>query len=143
MNVHLIVASGSRQGQVIPVSAEKFIIGRATDCHLKAKSELISRYHCAILVGSEVTVRDLGSRNGVRLNGEKITAEQRLKNGDTLVLGPLEFHVDISADGSAMADAAHVDVGYLSGSVVGTGVGPLDPTVLLGNSGQSDSNALT
>jgi len=69
MVVQLVVASGNRAGQIIPVSLEKFIIGRADDCHLKARSELISRYHCAILVGDEVMVRDLGSRNGVRHNG--------------------------------------------------------------------------
>ena len=101
MVVQLVVASGNRTGQIIPVSLEKFTIGRADDCHLKARSELISRYHCAILVGDEVIVRDLGSRNGVRHNGEKIGAEQKLKNGDKLVIGPLEFYVHIADDASA------------------------------------------
>ena len=100
MIVQLVVAAGNRKGQVIPVSAEKFIIGRADDCHLKPRSELISRYHCAILVGNDVVVRDLGSRNGVRLNGEKISAEQKLKNGDELVVGPLEFYVHITDSGT-------------------------------------------
>ena len=100
MNVQLIVAAGNRSGQVISVSTEKFIIGRAVDCHLRPTSELVSRYHCAILVGDEVSVRDLGSRNGVRLNGEKITAEKILQNGDKLVIGPLEFYVCITEDGA-------------------------------------------
>ena len=95
MIVQLVVAAGTRTGQVIPVSTEKFIIGRAVDCHLKPVSELISRYHCAILVGDEVVVRDLGSRNGVRINGEKINAEQKISNGDKLGVGPLEFYIRI------------------------------------------------
>ena len=103
MIVQLVVASGNRAGCVIPVSAEKFIIGRATDCHLKATSELISRYHCAILAGSNVVMRDLGSRNGVRLNGERIVGEQKLNNGDKLMIGPLEFYVNITAEGEESA----------------------------------------
>ena len=98
MIVELVVASGSREGQVVPVSTEKFIIGRAEDCHLKPRSELVSRYHCAILVGSDVVVRDLGSKNGVRLNGEKISGEQKLKNSDQLTIGSLEFYVHIVDD---------------------------------------------
>jgi len=104
MIVQLVVAAGNRSGQVIPVSTEKFIIGRAVDCHLRPSSELISRYHCAILVGEEVVVRDLGSRNGVRLNGEKISTEQKLRNGDKLVIGPLEFYVHVAAEGIALEE---------------------------------------
>jgi len=133
MIVQLVVASGSRAGHVVPVSTEKFIIGRATDCHLKARSELISRYHCAILVGSEVVVRDLGSRNGVRLNGEKITTEQTLKNGDNLVLGPLEFHVHIAPDGNTPADTENHSGYHLPSDGGGSGVGPQEPTVVLDN----------
>lgn len=114
MIVQLVVTSGNRSGQVIPISTEKFIIGRATDCHLKPTSDMISRYHCAILVGSEVTARDLGSRNGVRINGEKITAEQKLNNGDKLAMGPLEFYVRISADGSESADHLNVHDEHLT-----------------------------
>ena len=105
MVVQLVVAMGGRTGQIIPVSGEKFIIGRAEDCHLRPRSDLISRYHCAILVGDEVVVRDLGSRNGVQINGKKISAEHTLKNGDKLVVGPLEFYVHIDPDGNASADS--------------------------------------
>ena len=104
MIVQLVVATGNRAGQIIPVLAEKFLIGRAEDCHLKPRSELVSRYHCAILVGNDVVVRDLGSKNGVRLNDEKINAEQKLKNGDKLVVGPLEFYIHITIDSEPMTE---------------------------------------
>ena len=96
--IELVVATGNRVGHKIPILTKKFIIGRAIDCHLKSKSPLISRYHCAILVGEEVVVRDLGSRNGVRLNGEKISAEQKLKNGDMLAVGPLKFCIHFDGE---------------------------------------------
>lgn len=137
MIVQLVVASGNRMGQVVPILEEKFIIGRAEDCHLKPQSELISRYHCAILVGNNVVVRDLGSKNGVRLNGKKINAEQLLNDGDKLTIGPLEFYLHIADDADASAKlptsgAAGSDVSwYQSDDRDDSRIGPADPTVLL------------
>lgn len=97
MEVQLVVASGSKSGQVIPIAGPKFIIGRADDCHLKPRSDLISRYHCALVVEDDyVAIRDLGSKNGVFLNGERVSMENELKNSDKLSVGPLEFFVHIT-----------------------------------------------
>jgi pSer/pThr/pTyr-binding forkhead associated (FHA) protein len=99
MEVQLVVASGSKAGQVIPVAGPKFIIGRADDCHLKPRSELISRYHCAVISEEGyVAIRDLGSKNGVYLNGERVSMEHELKNGDKLSIGPLEFFVHLTVE---------------------------------------------
>ena len=99
MKLELKVVSGSRSGLVIPITIPQFMIGRAEDCQLKPRSELISRYHCAILSEpSYVAVRDLGSKNGVYVNGERIGVEQELKNGDKLAIGPLEFLVVLTSD---------------------------------------------
>lgn len=96
MEVQLIVASGSRAGQAIPIQGDKFIIGRADDCHLKPRSELISRYHCAVITeDGYVAIRDLGSKNGVYVNGERIALECELKDGDKLSVGPLEFIIRV------------------------------------------------
>ena len=120
MIVQLVVATGNRAGQIIPVTAEKFIVGRADDCHLKPKSDLISRYHCAILINNNddvVVVRDLGSKNGVRLNGEKVSTEHKLQNGDWLAIGPLEFYVHIAGDetmtGLPQIDAADMNASWI------------------------------
>ena len=100
MGVQLVVASGSRAGQVIPVVGERFVIGRADDCNLKPRSELISRYHCEISVkDGRVFTRDMGSKNGVILNGEQISETQELKNGDKITVGPLEFFAHITVEG--------------------------------------------
>ena len=96
MDVQLVVASGSRAGQVIPITGQRFVIGRADDCNLKPRSELISRYHCEIVhEGGHVLVRDMGSKNGVFLNENQITQTNHLKNGDKLAIGPLEFFINI------------------------------------------------
>lgn len=97
MKVALKVVGGTRTGQTVPISIPQFMIGRADDCHLKPRSELISRYHCAILTDDGyVAVRDLGSKNGVYVNGQRVSIEQELKNGDRLAVGPLEFEVVLS-----------------------------------------------
>lgn len=131
--VQLVVALGKRKGQTIPIAAEKFIIGRAEDCHLKSQSELISRYHCAILVGDEVCVRDLGSKNGVRLNGEKIVTERKLNNGDKLTIGPLEFYLNIVADAliSPPLAASVNDFSGIGESGCRLGIDSTEATVLL------------
>jgi len=135
MIVQLVVATGSKAGHIIPVLVERFIVGRAEDCHLKPRSEVISRYHCAILIGDDVVVRDLGSKNGVRLNGEKVNAEQKLKNGDLLVIGPLEFYVHIAHDdyeaGLPTDGYASSNATWLVQSSGGAGVSETTDTVLL------------
>ncbi|MDR2643075.1 MAG: FHA domain-containing protein [Planctomycetaceae bacterium] len=99
MDIQLVVAGGSKAGQVIPISGPKFIIGRADDCNLKPRSELISRYHCAIISEEGyVAVRDLGSKNGVFINGVRVATEQELKHGDKISVGPLEFFVHLSIE---------------------------------------------
>ncbi|MDR3234467.1 MAG: FHA domain-containing protein [Planctomycetaceae bacterium] len=102
MSVQLVVASGSRAGQTIPVTVPKFLIGRADDCHLKPRSELISRYHCAVVTdGERVVIRDLGSKNGVFLNDKRASIEAEMKHGDKITVGPLEFFVHISVETKA------------------------------------------
>ncbi len=94
MKLKLIVLAGAKEGTEIPLRKDKFLIGRAKECALRAGSEAISRRHCAIIRrDTGWTVRDLGSRNGTHVNEEKIAAEVPLKDGDELRVGPLKFRV--------------------------------------------------
>jgi pSer/pThr/pTyr-binding forkhead associated (FHA) protein len=97
MEVNLIVTSGKHPGKIIPVSAREFVIGRAEGCQLRPQSDRVSRRHCLIrLEKGFAAVRDLGSSNGTFLNGQRLTAEQELKGGDRLQVGPLEFEVQLT-----------------------------------------------
>ena len=94
MKVQLKVIGGSKAGQLISINVPKFLIGRADDCQLKPRSDLISRYHCVIISeNGYVGIRDLGSKNGVFHNGKRVVIEEELKNGDKILIGPLEFEV--------------------------------------------------
>lgn len=96
MDVRLRVRVGKNAGQELTIPGPKFFIGRAEDCQLRPRSDLISRHHCALLVEEGfVAVRDFGSKNGTQVNGQRVCGEQELKVGDILVIGPLEFEVVI------------------------------------------------
>ena len=96
MDVKLVVTNGRHAGREIPIKGPKFFIGRAEDCHLRPGSDLVSRHHCVILVADDsVKVRDFGSKNGTFVNGEQVSPECHLMPGDRLVVGQLDFDVQI------------------------------------------------
>ena len=97
MDVKLVVLGGKRPGQEITVSGPEFLVGRAPECKLRPNSDMVSRRHCMVTIGEgKATIRDLGSRNGTILNGERITGERELRTGDKVRIGPLEFEVHLS-----------------------------------------------
>lgn len=90
----LKVLAGAKEGTEIPLKRSKFLIGRSSECTLRAGSDAISRRHCVVLTRDDgVSVRDLGSRNGTLVNGERIESETPLSIGDRLKVGPLEFEM--------------------------------------------------
>src|SRR4051812_38697468 len=106
MKLKLVVLAGAKEGLEIPLKKEKFLIGRAKECALRAGSDAISRQHCAITRHENgYTVRDLGSRNGTYVNDERISSEVPLKAGNELRVGPLKFRVDVIAE-PAVAESA-------------------------------------
>jgi hypothetical protein len=53
---------------------------------------LVSRAHARIVIeGDDATIHDLGSRNGVKLNGVAIRGTAKLKDGDRLRVGTQEL----------------------------------------------------
>jgi predicted component of type VI protein secretion system len=106
MKLKLVVLAGAKEGLEIPLKKDKFLIGRAKECALRAGSEAISRQHCAITRHADhYTVKDLGSRNGTYVNDERIAAEVNLEAGNELRVGPLKFRVDMLAEKAAKLEA--------------------------------------
>ncbi|MDR3637819.1 MAG: FHA domain-containing protein [Isosphaeraceae bacterium] len=96
MDVQLIVVQGKHQGKTIPLRGPVFRIGRGETCHLRPNSAQVSREHAEItVVGTTVSVRDLGSRNGTLVNGKALTAPCVLKDKDVVMVGPLTFAVTL------------------------------------------------
>lgn len=61
-------------------------IGRGTDADIQITDNGASRMHCAIVLGSQVLVRDLGSTNGTSVDGHRIT-EVELRDGSIIKIG--------------------------------------------------------
>lgn len=96
MALKLKVLTGSSAGKLIPVDGPRFLIGRHDECDLRPKHESVSRRHCELVhAGHQWLVRDLGSRHGTFVNGEPVGDGVRLRTGDVLRVGPLEFEVEI------------------------------------------------
>lgn len=110
MDLKLIVLAGAKEGTQIPLKKDKFIIGRASECTLRAGSSAISRRHCAIVRKDDKWyVRDLGSRNGTHLNDVAVDKATALSPGDEIRVGPLHFRVEAlvaAAEGSKASKSA-------------------------------------
>jgi len=64
------------------------VIGRSPECQITIEDPLVSRQHARIAVRSDrAFVMDLGSRNGVRVNGELIRGDTPLRHNDRVRLG--------------------------------------------------------
>jgi serine/threonine-protein kinase len=74
----------AQTGKAIALKGGVNVVGRAADCEVVLKSREVSKRHCQILVrDDQVTVEDLGSINGILVNGEAIRRGV-LKDGDVL-----------------------------------------------------------
>jgi DNA-binding CsgD family transcriptional regulator len=78
-------------GRDVALPKGEFIIGRGQECDLWVEDVLVSRKHCRLRVSDEgVEVEDLGSRNGIFVNGRKIEKRRKLAHGDVMLVGMQE-----------------------------------------------------
>lgn len=81
------------------------LIGRHEDCDLALPEQVkISRRHCCVArIDDRFVVRDLGSMNGVRVNGKRVT-EADLRPGDELAVADTVFvFQDVAANSTQRA----------------------------------------
>jgi DNA-binding NtrC family response regulator len=115
------------------------VIGREEECQIRLPGNDVSRRHASLRVdssGSFVTIVDLGSRNGVHVNGHRVAASP-LKAGDVVRLGGW-LGVVTRAPGAWKEIAP----GLLGGAALQTALAPLQrasasdlPIILEGETG--------
>ncbi len=82
------------------------VIGRAATSDIPVLDSTISRRHAEIAVeGRQVLVRDLGSRNGTFVNGNRVS-EVRLAAGDVVAFGEVRFRLEDLAPPPAAESSA-------------------------------------
>ncbi len=68
------------------------LIGRSAECHVTIEDPLVSRQHAKIVITADgAVVEDLGSRNGIKVNGMPAKGPTRLKDGDRIRIGTQEL----------------------------------------------------
>ena len=90
MAAHLLSLT---DGPSVQIDKPILLFGRHEECDVQLNSKKVSRRHCVLAqVGDVLIVRDLGSTNGVRINGERV-AEGKLRPGDELQIGNFKYQV--------------------------------------------------
>ena len=87
---------------LIPLEKAIVLIGRQADCDVSlTHSRKVSRKHCCVAqVNDSFVVRDLGSTNGVFVNGSRVRKEAGLALGDELAIGDVRFRLSAEAPSS-------------------------------------------
>jgi hypothetical protein len=76
------------EGKTAVLRSSGGVIGRSRDCDVVLSDQNVSRRHAEVRPsGGKWIVKDLGSTNGVKVNGRRIQGAQSLKPGDTIELG--------------------------------------------------------
>jgi pSer/pThr/pTyr-binding forkhead associated (FHA) protein len=88
MSCHLEIWKPSGR-ELIELSGQRVTVGNASTNLVSLKHDAtVSRVHAVLEnLGFAWSIRDVGSRNGTYLNGEKISAERVLRSGDELRVG--------------------------------------------------------
>ena len=78
-----------------PLAEGETVAGRDEGCGITFDEPSVSRRHARFLVQDEVvTVEDLNSTNGTRVNGARVTSPVRLHPGDTIKIGTIKARLD-------------------------------------------------
>lgn len=97
----LVVTDGPAHGRELRLEVVgcRYRVGRGTGCNLAVPDDDLSREHAEFERRWDgVFVRDLNSKNGVSLRGERLAGERRLSDGDVLRLGQTTFRLEDPED---------------------------------------------
>jgi predicted component of type VI protein secretion system len=88
----LIPLDGS---EPIEIVKDMVLVGRREDCDLRLDHKSVSKMHCIIVkTDGLLLLRDLGSTNGTRVNGQRVRRAALLPN-DRLSIAGFEFRVQL------------------------------------------------
>jgi diguanylate cyclase (GGDEF)-like protein len=100
----LVMIRGPRLGLQIPLANGETTLGRGSQCGVVVALGGVSRQHCAFTVsGGHAALRDLGSKNGTWVNGERLEPHRNvtLSNGAVVHAGDASFKFVAHGDAEA------------------------------------------
>jgi pSer/pThr/pTyr-binding forkhead associated (FHA) protein len=102
-------------GDAIPLLKTALLVGRRESCDIVLRFSNVSAHHCELTLCSGYWyVRDLQSRNGIKVNGVRMS-EKRLDPGDILSVAKHKYEVhyspvDLGAVGPPLGDTPNEDI---------------------------------
>jgi pSer/pThr/pTyr-binding forkhead associated (FHA) protein len=95
-------------GDPIPLKRGTLTIGRRESCHISLKFPNISGLHCELAYKDAGfwQVRDLGSTNGIKVNGERVL-NRALRPGDEIAIAKRKYKIqyNLTPAGEAAIEA--------------------------------------
>jgi hypothetical protein len=91
------------EGTDIVLDRPMLVVGRHPQCDARLDSIRVSRRHCCMTQDKEsgdVIVRDLGSTNGIRINGQRLEWG-KLRHGDELSIAHIRYRMETGSDEQA------------------------------------------
>src|SRR5262249_43850544 len=101
----LRILSGPDAGQAFSLRAGSTVLGRDEDCDIVLHDPLVSKRHVRFEAGDGVEVVDLGSANGVVVDGGLVT-RFTVRRAETLLIGDTEVELTIAAGSETLPAAA-------------------------------------
>src|SRR5947209_12099766 len=95
----LIIEDEEGQRRVVPVVSDEITIGREDGNTVRLPERNISRRHARLVRDDGFfVIEDLGSSNGVRINGDRIDAPRRIQEGDLIQIGDYDLGLEGKVD---------------------------------------------
>jgi predicted component of type VI protein secretion system len=95
VSANFIVKGPNGVEKAYPMRQLTMSIGRSDQCDIAVKDSSMSGRHCEVSkINGEIKVKDVGSANGIWLNGERVE-ECELFDGDVIRLGQTSIRVDV------------------------------------------------
>jgi pSer/pThr/pTyr-binding forkhead associated (FHA) protein len=95
MRAQLIPVDG---GSAVEIVKDLIVVGRKEECDLRLDHKSVSKMHCVIVkTDGLLLLRDLGSTNGTRVNGQRVRRAALLPN-DQVSIANFRFRVYLGPD---------------------------------------------
>jgi pSer/pThr/pTyr-binding forkhead associated (FHA) protein len=89
-----LVPINAGSAPAIPILRPVVLVGRHLECDFRIEVPQVSRRHCCLAMAYDrLVIRDLGSRNGVRVNG-RLVEEVQLRPGDEVAIAHFIYRLE-------------------------------------------------
>jgi ABC transport system ATP-binding/permease protein len=102
----LIIEDDEGRKTVVPFVRDEITIGRQEGNTIRLTERNVSRRHARLLRESvNVLIEDLGSYNGIKVNGDRITGQAQVQDGDLIQIGDYDLAIQREEEArSSMSD---------------------------------------